>query len=84
MHIRTPKSLHYPITVTELLKKPKDEVEKFQPLFAYVYKSTVTEGNEYGEEFTVEKKFPARFESETDGVLVAWKIAKGTVIQSAG
>jgi len=72
--------LHYPITVTELLKQKGDEVQKFQPLFAYVYKTTVTEGNEFGEEFQVVKTFPTRFESETDGTIVSWKISKGTII----
>jgi RNA polymerase II subunit A-like phosphatase len=84
MLIKTPHSLHYPITVTELLKKRNEDVKKFEPLFAYAYKSTVTEGNEYGEEFTVEKTFPARFESETDGVVASWKVAKGAVIAGPG
>jgi len=84
MLIRTPKSLHYPITVTELLKQKNDTVEKFQPLFSYVYKTTVTEGNEFGEEFQVVKTFPTRFESETDGTIVHWKISQGTIINGPG
>lgn len=84
MLIRTPASLHYPITVTELLKHPNDEVERFQPLFSYVYKTVVSEGNEYGEEQQVEKTFPARFESETDGVVLRWRIGKGDVLRGSG
>jgi RNA polymerase II subunit A-like phosphatase len=84
MLIKTPHSLHYPLTITELLKERNDKVEKFEPLFSYAYKSTVTEGNEYGEEFTVEKTFPARFESETDGVVASWKVVKGAVIAGPG
>lgn len=84
MLLRSPRNLHYPITVTELLKQPNDSVERCAPLFSYFYKSTVTEGNRYGDEFQVEKTFPTRFESETDGTLVEWKIAKGDVIAKSG
>lgn len=84
MLLRSPKDLHYPITVTELLKQPNDDVERFAPLFSYFYTSTVTEGNRYGEEFQVEKSFPTRFESETDGKLQEWKIHAGTVIAKSG
>lgn len=80
MLLRSPRNLHYPITVTELLLRPNDVVEKAAPLFSYFYKSTVTEGNRYGEEFQVEKTFPTRFESETDGKVVRWKIEEGSVI----
>lgn len=84
MLIRSPTNLHYPITVTELLKNQNDEVARFAPLFSYFYKSTVTEGNKYGEEYQVEKEFPARFESETEGTLLRWKIKAGTVVNRAG
>ncbi|TKA50580.1 hypothetical protein B0A49_12118 [Cryomyces minteri] len=84
MLLRSPKNLHYPITVTELLQQPHDDVERFAPLFSYSYKSTVTEGNEFGEVFQVEKDWYSKFESEVDGTLVTWKIKKGTVIASSG
>lgn len=84
MLLRSPPNLHYPITVTELLKSQDDEVERFAPLFSYFYKSTVTEGNKYGEEHTVDKEFPARFESEVEGTLLRWKIQVGTVVKQPG
>ena len=84
MLLRSPKDLHYPITVTELLKRPADAVERFAPLFSYFYTSTVTEGNRYGEEWQVQRNFPTRYESETDGTLREWKIAAGAVIARAG
>ena len=83
MLLRLPASLHYPITVTELLKQPNDNVERFAPLFSYFYKTTVTEGDELGNENQVEKTFPTRFESNIEGSLKSWKIKKGAVIANA-
>jgi RNA polymerase II subunit A-like phosphatase len=80
MLLRFPASLHYPITVTELLKQPNDNVERFAPLFSYFYKTTVTEGDDLGNEVQVEKTFPTRFESTVEGTLVRWKIQKGAVV----
>ena len=84
MLLKFPTSIHYPITVTELLKQPNDNVERFAPLFSYFYKTTVTEGDELGGEHQVEKTYPARYESNVEGTLKSWKIAKGTVITEAG
>lgn len=80
MLLRLPASLHYPITVTELLKQPNDNVERFAPLLSYFYKTTVTEGDELGNEHEVEKTFPTRFESNVEGKLTRWRISKGAVI----
>jgi hypothetical protein len=80
MKLALPSSLHYPITITKLLKQPNDEVERFAPLFSYSYKTTVTEGNEFGEEKQVEKSFPSQFESPTEGTLIKWLIQPGTPI----
>ncbi|KAI9656714.1 MAG: RNA polymerase II [Trizodia sp. TS-e1964] len=82
MRLQLPDSLHYPITVTELLKQPNDKVDRFAPLFSYYYKTTVTEGNRFGDEIQVEKTFPSRFESPIDGVLIRWQIQKGSVIKT--
>ncbi|KAG8529196.1 uncharacterized protein KY384_005831 [Bacidia gigantensis] len=80
MLLQLPASLHYPITVTELLKQPNDDVERFAPLFAYTFKSTVSEGDGLGNDLQVERTFPTRFESNVEGKLKAWKVKKGTVI----
>ncbi|RAL15429.1 protein-serine/threonine phosphatase [Aspergillus homomorphus CBS 101889] len=80
MLIRLPSSLHYPITVTSLLKQPGDTVEREDALFWYIYQTTVTEGDGLGNKVEVKRKFPVKFESPADGELVQWKIAKGDVI----
>ncbi|CAL5872477.1 uncharacterized protein PFLUO_LOCUS6741 [Penicillium psychrofluorescens] len=80
MLLRLPPSLHYPITVTSLLKKPGDAVERDEALFWYVYETTVSEGDGLGNRIEVERRFPTRFESTVDGEIVQWKIAKGDII----
>ena len=81
MLLRLPQGLHYPITVTDLLKQPNDNVERFAPLFSYSYQTTVTEGDGLGEDHQVLRTFPAKYESNIDGKLKAWKIKKSTVIE---
>jgi RNA polymerase II subunit A-like phosphatase len=81
MLLRLPPSLHYPITVTSLLKQPGDTVERDEALFWYVYQTTVTEGDGLGNKVEVQRKFPTKFESTVDGEVVQWKIAKGDVIE---
>jgi RNA polymerase II subunit A-like phosphatase len=83
MQLQLPRSLHYPVTVTELLKRPNDAVDRQDPLFSYNYKTKVTEGDRYGEEKEVEKTFPADYESPVEGILKKWKIQVGTVITSS-
>ena len=80
MLLRLPTSLHYPITVTELLKQANDNVERFAPLFSYVYETKVTEGDSLGNTWQTWKKFPTRFESSVEGVLINWKIDQGAII----
>ncbi|KAL4810259.1 hypothetical protein BDV18DRAFT_130608 [Aspergillus unguis] len=80
MLLRLPPSLHYPITVTSLLKQPGDEVERDEALFWYVYQTTVTEGDGLGNKVDVKRKFPTRFESTVDGSIVQWRISKGDII----
>ncbi|KAL2815013.1 hypothetical protein BJX63DRAFT_391226 [Aspergillus granulosus] len=80
MLLRLPPSLHYPITVTQLLKQPGDEVQRDEALFWYVYQTTVTEGDGLGNKVDVKRKFPTRFESTVDGTIVNWKISKGDII----
>ena len=83
MLLRLPTTLHYPITVTELLKRPNDNVERFAPLFSYTYKTVVTEGDGLGNESQVTKTFPTRFESNVEGILAQWKIEENAVIHKA-
>lgn len=80
MLLRLPPSLHYPITVTSLLKQHGDSVERDEALFWYFYQTTVEEGDGLGNTVEVKRKFPTRFESTVDGEIVQWMIAKGDVI----
>ncbi|KAJ5941148.1 hypothetical protein N7516_001316 [Penicillium verrucosum] len=80
MLLRLPTSLHYPITVTSLLKQPGDTVERDEALFWYVYQTTVTEGDGLGNIVEVKRRYPTRFESTVDGEIVKWQIQKGDVI----
>lgn len=80
MLLRLPTSLHYPITVTSLLKQPGDTVERDEALFWYVYETTVTEGDGLGNIVEVKRRYPTRFESTVDGEIVKWQIQKGDVI----
>jgi len=84
MQIRAPPSLHYPITISQLLKRQGDTVDRFDPLFSYTYESQVTETNKYAEESTFKKTFPAEYQSETEGKLVKWNAKPGDVIDRAG
>jgi RNA polymerase II subunit A-like phosphatase len=83
MLLRLPSGLHYPITVTSLLKQPGDPIERDEALFWYSYETMVTEGDEFGNRTDVLRKFPARYESTADGEIVQWKIRKGDVIDDA-
>ncbi|WEW55158.1 CTD phosphatase Fcp1 [Emydomyces testavorans] len=81
MLLQLSSSLHYPITVTELLRRPGDSVNQGDALFAYVYRTTVTEGDGLGNKYDVVRTFPTKFESAVDGTLVGWKIRPGQVIE---
>lgn len=80
MFLRLPPSLHYPITITSLLKGPGELVERDEAIFWYIYRTTVEEGDGLGNKVEVQRRFPTRFESTVDGAIVQWKIAKGDVI----
>ena len=84
MLLKSPRGLHYPITVTELLKNVGDNVGKSVPLFAYSYKTTVTEGDKLGNEHQVQKTFPARFESSVEGAIQQWLTQEGATISQPG
>jgi RNA polymerase II subunit A-like phosphatase len=84
MLIRSPPSLHYPITVSALLRRAEDTIERFTSLFSYTYQSQVTETDKYGEETVVKKTFPAEYQSEAEGKLLRWTIKPGDVIERAG
>ena|ERR1700761_5786927 len=80
MLIRSPHSLHYPITVTALLVAANQEIKRSTPLFSYTYQSTRTITDEFGEEQEETVKYPAEYRAENDGVALEWKIEKDDVI----
>ncbi|KAK2773487.1 Carboxy-terminal domain (CTD) phosphatase [Emmonsiellopsis sp. PD_33] len=82
MLLKLSASLHYPITVTELLKRPSDPVKQGDAIFAYYYQTTVTEGDGLGNKKDVLRRFPTRFESAVDGDLLNWRIKVGDVIEA--
>lgn len=84
MKITSPPNLHYPISIGELARKAGDKVKRSDPLFTYLYETTVEEGNKWGETFQVKKKFPVRFESSLDGIVEKWFVKTGTVVERAG
>lgn len=81
MLLRSPPALHYPITVTELLKQPQETVKRSAPLFRYFFKSIALEDDELRVTHEVEKTFPTVFESEAEGKLLSWKIQNGSIIE---
>lgn len=80
MLLRLPRGLHYPITVTKVLKKAGSIIVKHEPLFLYTYETTVREGSRNGEDKYVKKAFPAKFESGLEGQLKFWKVLEGDVL----
>jgi RNA polymerase II subunit A C-terminal domain phosphatase len=84
MKIRSPKDLHYPITVSKLCKQPGDAIDRFETLFEYTYRSTFTEVDKYGDEETVTRTLRTEFQSENEGALLSWSIGEGDVIDKQG
>jgi RNA polymerase II subunit A C-terminal domain phosphatase len=83
MLLRLPRGLHYPITITKILKDAGTKVAKQEPLFLYSYETTVREGSRDGEDKFVKKSFLAEFESGLEGQLKFWKVWKGDVLDQA-
>lgn len=84
MLFTSPKNLHYPVTVTKLLQKQDDKVKRFAKLFSYTYTTSVTEIDEFGQDYEVKKKFPAEYEAEKDGAIKRLYIKEGDVIAREG
>ncbi|KAL9624525.1 MAG: hypothetical protein Q9160_001189 [Pyrenula sp. 1 TL-2023] len=73
MQLKIPKSLHYPLTVTQVFKKEGENVKLNDPLFEYSYEAYRREGDRYGNEKDVLRKFSTRFESPFEGKLKNWR-----------
>lgn len=81
MQLRLPRSLHWPITITKLLKPSGATLSKGDILFLYTYDTDVREGSRDGGETMVKKSFTARFASEYEGEVGQWKIREGEVLR---
>lgn len=84
MRLKLPAGLHYPITVTELLKHSNDQVKQSEPIFSYTYVTKRPQYDRDGNESFVEQTFPSRFESSADGTVKTWFLHKGDVITNGG
>lgn len=80
MFLDSPRDLHYPVTITELLVRSSQHVDRDTRLFEYSYKSVVTREDEFGGEVQVEQTYPAHYKSNVEGVLRKWSVERGTVI----
>ena len=83
MLLRLPNTLHYPITITKVVKQAGQPVERDEQIFLYSYTTTVTEGSRDGEDREVEKKLITHFASSLEGTLKYWKVWEGDVISQA-
>jgi RNA polymerase II subunit A-like phosphatase len=81
MIIKFPPSVRFPVTITELLKAPNDDVKRLEPILVYTYRTTVTEYPEYGVEKLVEKELSSQFDAPIAGKLLEWLVRPGDVVQ---
>jgi RNA polymerase II subunit A-like phosphatase len=81
MIIKLPKSVRFPITITEVLKKPNDDVPRLAPLLVYSYRTTVTEYPEYGVEVQKERELSSQFDAPVGGKLARWLVNVGAVVK---
>ncbi|KAA8893966.1 hypothetical protein FN846DRAFT_787193 [Sphaerosporella brunnea] len=81
MIIKFPSSVRFPVTITELLKQPNDDVKRMDALLLYTYKTTVTEYPEYGVEKQVEKVLSSQFDAPISGKIAQWLVKEGTVVK---
>lgn len=82
MHLQLPRSLRYPVTITELHVQAGDDVKGLAHLLTYNYKTTFTEDTDDGTEVQVVREVPGTWESPIEGKLVRWMVGVGTVLYS--
>ena len=73
--------LKYPITITKLLKKPGDEIQRKEPILQFSWKWMKKVGDPFGEEWEEEQTTYAEWDSPSDGSIKSWKIQEDMVIQ---
>lgn len=81
MIIKLPKSVRFPITITELLRQANDPITRLEPLLIYTFKATITEIPEYGVAVEVEKELSSQFDAPIEGRLARWLVKPGAVLK---
>ncbi|KAF7545932.1 hypothetical protein G7Z17_g8774 [Cylindrodendrum hubeiense] len=72
--------LHYPITITKLLKSPGDSIKKQESIIEYTFTwRRKTADDEWSDETTY-----TEFDSPAEGILKEWRIKEGMVIGADG
>lgn len=74
--------LKYPITIGKLLKQPGDAVKRQESILQYKFTSMKTVGDPFGEEWEEEQTTIADWDSPAEGILTAWKVEEGDVVES--
>ena len=70
--------LHYPITITKLLKSPGDKIKKQESIVEYKF----TWRRKVGEDTWTDEITYTEFDSPAEGVLKEWRIREGMVINA--
>lgn len=70
--------LHYPITVTKLLKSPGDSIKKQETIFEYKF----TWRRNVGDDSWTDETTYTEFDSPAEGKLKEWRIKEGIVINA--
>lgn len=70
--------LHYPITVTKLLKSPGDSIKKQETIVEYKF----TWRRKVGDDEWVDETTYTEFDSPAEGKLKEWRIKEGSVISA--
>ena len=84
MKVLAPHGLHYPITITEIVKSDGEDVARSTPLFHYQYESYRPERDRYGEDKQTLQKFYATFDAPVDGIIERWHVRTFDVISKPG
>ncbi|KAG6016324.1 hypothetical protein E4U54_001710 [Claviceps lovelessii] len=70
--------LHYPITVSKLLKSPGDSIKKQETIFEYKF----TWRRKVSDEEWIDETTYTEFDSPAEGKLKEWRIKEGSVISA--
>jgi RNA polymerase II subunit A C-terminal domain phosphatase len=84
MRLQLPHNLPYPITIQELLKRPKERVARLDGLFTYSYEAKNIVQNEFEEDVEETIRMYGKYDSSIDGEIVKWRVQEGVVVEMPG